>query len=111
MVRWGGRGADGAAMGAAPVRRGAGAGVPGAGEGAAVASGAGAPAVGPPGGKVGNLMVGAAEGLGGRLMRTVSFLGWTFEPSGGLGGAAPPGKLGLLSAINFQFKLELPHVA
>lgn len=34
----------------------------------------GAP-VGPPGGNVGNLMVGAAEGLGGKLMRTVSFLG------------------------------------
>ena len=30
---------------------------------------------GPPGGKVGSLIVGAAEGLGGRLMRTVSFLG------------------------------------
>ena len=30
---------------------------------------------GPPGGRVGSLMVGAAEGLGGRLMRTVSFLG------------------------------------
>jgi hypothetical protein len=31
--------------------------------------------VGPPGGSVGNLMVGAAVGLGGKLMRTVSFLG------------------------------------
>ena len=31
--------------------------------------------VGPPGGKVGNLIVGAAVGLGGKLMRTVSFLG------------------------------------
>jgi hypothetical protein len=31
--------------------------------------------VGPPGGSVGNLMVGAAEGFGGKLMRTVSFLG------------------------------------
>jgi len=31
--------------------------------------------VGPPGGNVGNLMVGAAEGFGGKLMRTVSFLG------------------------------------
>ena len=56
-------------------------------------------AVGPPGGKVGNLIVGAAEGLGGRLMRTVSFLGCTLEASGGLGGTAPPGKLGMLSAI------------
>jgi hypothetical protein len=31
--------------------------------------------VGPPGGSVGNLIVGAAEGFGGKLMRTVSFLG------------------------------------
>ena len=31
--------------------------------------------VGPPGGSVGNLIVGAADGLGGKLMRTVSFLG------------------------------------
>jgi hypothetical protein len=44
-------------------------------------------------------MVGAAEGLGGRLMRTVSFLGCTLEASG-LGGTAPPGKLGMFSAIN-----------
>jgi hypothetical protein len=28
-----------------------------------------------PGAKVGNLMVGAAVGLGGKLIRTVSFLG------------------------------------
>jgi hypothetical protein len=35
----------------------------------------GAPADGPPGGNVGNLMVGAADGFGGKLMRTVSFLG------------------------------------
>ena len=44
----------------------------GAGVGAEMAVGA---PVGPPGGSVGNLMVGAAEGLGGKLMRTVSFLG------------------------------------
>ena len=31
--------------------------------------------VGPPGGSVGNLIVGAVDGLGGKLMRTVSFLG------------------------------------
>jgi len=60
----------------------------------------GAPAEGPPGGSVGNLMVGAAEGFGGKLMRTVSFLGWTLDASGGLGGTAPPGKLGMFSAIN-----------
>lgn len=32
-------------------------------------------APGPPGGNVGNLIVGAAEGLGGSVMRTVSFFG------------------------------------
>jgi hypothetical protein len=30
---------------------------------------------GPPGGSAGNLIVGAADGFGGKLMRTVSFLG------------------------------------
>src|ERR1022692_1930323 len=42
------------------------------------AGGIGAPEdapVGPPGGSVGSLMVGAAVGLGGKLMRTVSFFG------------------------------------
>ncbi len=38
-------------------------------------SGAGGATDGPPGGNVGSLIVGAAEGLGGRLMRTVSFFG------------------------------------
>ena len=94
-----GRGATGAAAALEPV-------------GVAICVGGGkddgAPAVGPPGGKVGNLMVGAAEGFGGRLMRTVSFLGWTLEPSGGFGGTAPPGKLGMFSAINlFQANLKL----
>ncbi len=42
---------------------------------AGVANGAALAPVGPPGGSVGNLIVGAAEGFGGRLMRTVSFLG------------------------------------
>ena len=42
--------------------------------GADAVTGLGAP-VGPPGGSVGSLMVGAAVGLGGKLMRTVSFLG------------------------------------
>jgi len=73
--------------------------------GAAVAT-AGAPAaigadvapVGPPGGSVGSLMVGAAEGLGGKLMRTVSFLGWTL-PVSFFGGTAPLGMFGIFSAI------------
>jgi hypothetical protein len=96
----------GAATGAAPARGAA------AGGAAKVAVGAGA-AVGPPGGKVGNLMVGAAEGLGGKLIRTVSFLGWTF-PVSFLGGTAPMGAFGILgmfglfSAINYlkQTKID-----
>jgi hypothetical protein len=43
-------------------------------------------------------MVGAAEGLGGKLMRTVSFFGCTL-PVSFFGGTAPPGVLGMLSAI------------
>jgi hypothetical protein len=44
------------------------------------------------------LIVGAAEGLGGKLMRTVSFLGWTF-PVSFFGGTAPVGMFGIFSAI------------
>ena len=43
-------------------------------------------------------MVGAAEGFGGKLIRTVSFFGWTF-PVSFLGGTAPLGTLGMFSAI------------
>ena len=71
------------------------------GGGAEGAAGLAAP-VGPPGGKVGNFIVGAAEGFGGRLMRTVSFLGCTL-PVSFLGGTAPAGTLGMLSAINLSF--------
>ena len=53
--------------------------------------GGGGVVAGPPG-KVGSLIV--ALGLGGKLMRTVSFLGWTFEGSGGFGGTAPLGIFG-----------------
>ena len=69
---------------------------------AATATGAGpavGPPVGPPGGRVGSLMVGAAVGLGGKLMRTVSFLGWTL-PVSFFGGTAPLGIVGMFSAIN-----------
>ena len=61
-------------------------------------------AAGPPGGSVGNLMVGAAVGFGGRLIRTVSFFGCTL-PVSFLGGIAPIGApgifgiFGMLSAI------------
>jgi hypothetical protein len=51
-------------------------------------------------------MVGAAEGLGGKLIRTVSFFGWTF-PVSFFGGRAPLGILGIFSAIKFQFQLKL----
>ncbi len=96
-----GRGA--AAIGAAAPARGAAGTAAGA---AAEAVGAGAaPAPGPPGGSVGSLMVGAAEGFGGKLMRTVSFLGWTL-PVSFLGGTAPAGMFGILSAIN-QVNLKL----
>jgi len=64
--------------------------------------------VGPPGGNVGNFIVGAAVGLGGRLMRTVSFLGWTLPVDFFIGGGtAPPEIPGLLvemSSINFSSK-------
>jgi hypothetical protein len=43
-------------------------------------------------------MVGAAEGLGGKLIRTVSFLGWTL-PVSFFGGTAPLGIFGMFSAI------------
>jgi hypothetical protein len=68
---------------------------------------------GTPGASVGSLMVGADVGLGGKLMRTVSFFGWTFEASAGLGGRAPPGDVGMLSAIYFSyaFNLKLPFLA
>lgn len=42
----------------------------------------------------GILMVGAAVGFGGKLMRTVSFLGWTFAASAGFGGTAAAGVTG-----------------
>jgi len=44
-------------------------------------------------------MVGEEAGLGGRLIRTVSFFGCTFAASPGLGGSAPPGTGGMFSAI------------
>ena len=63
--------------------------------------GAPGPPAGPPGGSVGSLIVGAAEGLGGKLMRTVSFLGWTL-PVSFFGGSAPPGPGGMFSAITIN---------
>ena len=68
---------------------------------AAGAAAAGAGAAAAPGGSVGNLIVGAAEGLGGRLIRTVSFLGWTF-PVSFFGGTAPLGTFGMFSAITLR---------
>jgi hypothetical protein len=111
-------GAAGFAVVAGVVRAGAGAGAGAAGAGAlegagAAATGAAAEAPeggGVPGAKVGSLIVGAEVGFGGKLMRTVSFLGWTLEASAGLGGNAPPGGVGMLSAISFLLLLQ-PKVA
>jgi hypothetical protein len=50
-------------------------------------------------------MVGAADGFGGKLMRTVSFLGWTLPVSFLTGGTAPVGAPGMfegMSAIVFS---------
>jgi len=55
--------------------------------------------VGPPGGSVGNLIVGAAEGFGGKLMRTVSFLGCTL-PVDFFIGSAPWGAPGMFEGIS-----------
>jgi hypothetical protein len=49
-------------------------------------------------------MVGAAEGFGGKLMRTVSFLGWTL-PVSFFGGMAPAGTFGMFSAIKSGIKI------
>lgn len=71
----------------------------------------------------GILIVGAAVGFGGKLMRTVSFFGWILPdslfgaaggvaPAGVLGGTAPApdGIFGLLSAICVSNKLRFqPH--
>ena len=94
----GGIGAAARATGAAGGAIGAGAAATGA-AAAAAALGAGA----------GILIVGAAVGLGGKLIRTVSFFGWTLAGSVDLGGTAPDGMFGMLSAIKtvFRVKLEL----
>ena len=88
----------GAGRGAAADGRAAAAGAAAVGAGAGTGAAVGPPD-GPPGGNVGSLIVGAAEGLGGKLMRTVSFLGWTL-PVSFLGGTAPLGIVGMFSAIN-----------
>ena len=100
-------------VGAAVAR---GAGVGGAGAGVRAAAGAGATAgaaaaAAADGAGAGILIVGAAVGFGGKLMRTVSFLGCTLAASVGRGGTAPDGVLGMFSAINFfKSKLELVPV-
>ena len=64
----------------------------------AAATGAAAPAAAL-GAGAGIFIVGAAVGFGGKLIRTVSFFGCTFAASVGLGGTAPDGVFGVLSAI------------
>lgn len=100
--------ARGAAAAAAGAATGAAAGAPAAGAAAATA-GAGLPA-GPPGGRVGSLIVGAAVGFGGKVMRTVSFLGWTL-PVSFFGGTAPPGRFGMFSGISSMTRGSLRAVA
>src|SRR5206468_8119858 len=99
--RWGGAGRP-VAVGAAVGR---GAGVGGAGAGACAGAGAAATgaaeAAGAAGAGAGILIVGAAVGLGGKFIRTVSFFGCTLAASVGFGGTAPEGGFGLLSAITF----------
>lgn len=81
------------------------AGAPATGAALAALLGGGAPA-----GSVGNLIVGDDVGLGGKLMRTVSFLGCTLAASAGFGGSAPPGTLGVISAITVYCGLKLGGV-
>ena len=94
------------AVGAAAGR---GAGVGGAG----ACAGAGAPAIGAAaaggaaGAGAGILIVGAAVGLGGKLIRTVSFFGCTLAASVGFGGTAPEGGFELLSAITFWIQTRV----
>ena len=78
---------DGAGSATGPAAAGAAAGAAGAGVAAATAAG------------VGILIVGAAVGFGGKLIRTVSFFGWTFPDSDGFVGVAPPGRFGVFSGI------------
>jgi len=60
---------------------------------------AAAPGGFPPAGRVGRRMVAVEAGLGGKLMRTVSFLGCTLGASAGFGGRPPEGEFGFSSAI------------
>src|SRR5213596_3387477 len=101
--RWGGAGRP-VAVGAA-AGRGAGVGGAGAcagtGAGACAAATGAAAAAGAAGAGAGIFIVGAAVGLGGKLIRTVSFFGCTLAASAGFGGTAPEGGIGMLSAITF----------
>jgi hypothetical protein len=54
----------------------------------------GAVPVGPPGGRVGNLIVGGSVGLGGKLIRTVSFFGFRCFGSGSSVASAAAATLG-----------------
>jgi len=87
-----------AAPGAAVGRGGADVAVAAAAGAVAAAAGAAATGRGAADG-AGILILGAAVGLGGRLIRTVSFLGCTLAASAGLGGTAPGGVPGISSAI------------
>jgi hypothetical protein len=66
--------------------------------------------VGPAGGSVGNLIVGAADGLGGKVIRTVSLFGWTLPVDFFIGVTGAPGTPGGIggcgSAICLQLKIN-----
>ncbi len=96
-----GAGRAGAAGAAACMARGA-----GAASAAACCGIGGAAAAGSDCGGAGIFMLGAAVGLGGKVMRTVSFLGWTFEASAGFGGTAPGAGVGVFSDIGRSLAYE-----
>ena len=101
--RWGtvaGRGGAAAACGRAGGAAGGGGAVGAAAEtGAAVELGAATVGGAAAAAGEGILIVGEVVGLGGRLIRTVSFFGCTLAASAGLGGAAPAGGFEFSSAI------------
>jgi len=61
---------------------------------------------GAPGAKVGSLIVGAEVGFRRQIDADGLFFGWTLEASAGRGGNAPPGVLGIFSAISFSVNFE-----
>ncbi len=59
-------------------------------------------------GGAGILMLGADAGFGGKVIRTVSFFGWTLEASAGFGGTASGAEVGVFSDIGRPLAYEEP---